>query len=139
MAYTKQTWVDGTTPIDAEHLNHIEDGIKNNSIHSIHLVKEYYHESFIIDDTVDEIREAVANDIPVYVSYDTEWITVGDYQCRGTQYGHVTFVGKAEVASDEYDVVIVHWETISDDEDDFHNELYLYGGQYNILTRVEAF
>ena len=39
MAYTKQTWVDGTTPIDAEHLNHIEDGIKNNSIHSIHLVK----------------------------------------------------------------------------------------------------
>lgn len=28
MAYTKQTWVDGTTPIDAEHMNHIEDGIE---------------------------------------------------------------------------------------------------------------
>ena len=28
MAYTKQTWVDGTTPIDAEHLNHMEDGIE---------------------------------------------------------------------------------------------------------------
>ena len=25
--YEKQTWVDGTTPIDAEHMNHIEDGI----------------------------------------------------------------------------------------------------------------
>lgn len=29
MAYTKQTWVDGTTPIDAEHMNHIEDGIES--------------------------------------------------------------------------------------------------------------
>ena len=27
MAYTKQTWEDGTTPLDATHMNHIEDGI----------------------------------------------------------------------------------------------------------------
>ena len=27
--YEKQTWIDGTTPIDAEHLNHMEDGISN--------------------------------------------------------------------------------------------------------------
>lgn len=27
MYYVKQTWVDGETPIDAEHLNHMEDGI----------------------------------------------------------------------------------------------------------------
>lgn len=27
MAYNKQTWVDGVTPLDAEHLNHMEQGI----------------------------------------------------------------------------------------------------------------
>ena len=27
MAYKKQTWVDFVTPLDAEHMNHIEDGI----------------------------------------------------------------------------------------------------------------
>ena len=27
MAYEKQTWVDGVTPLDAEHLNHMEQGI----------------------------------------------------------------------------------------------------------------
>ena len=27
MAYAKQTWVDGVTPLDAEHLNHMEQGI----------------------------------------------------------------------------------------------------------------
>lgn len=32
--YEKQTWVDGTTPIDAEHMNHIEDGIKNGEANS---------------------------------------------------------------------------------------------------------
>lgn len=28
MAYVKQTWVDGTTPLDAAHLNHMEEGIE---------------------------------------------------------------------------------------------------------------
>ena len=27
MAYEKQTWVDNETPLDAEHMNHIEEGI----------------------------------------------------------------------------------------------------------------
>ena len=27
MAYEKQTWVNGVTPLDAEHLNHMEQGI----------------------------------------------------------------------------------------------------------------
>ena len=27
MAYVKQIWEDGVTPCDAEHMNHIEDGI----------------------------------------------------------------------------------------------------------------
>lgn len=31
MAYEKQTWVDGVTPVDAEHLNHMEDGIAANA------------------------------------------------------------------------------------------------------------
>jgi hypothetical protein len=30
MAYTKTTWVNGETPINADNLNHIEGGIKNN-------------------------------------------------------------------------------------------------------------
>ena len=25
--YIKQTWVDGETPVDAEHLNHLEEGV----------------------------------------------------------------------------------------------------------------
>lgn len=31
MAYVKQIWEDGVTPCDAEHMNHIEDGIYENS------------------------------------------------------------------------------------------------------------
>lgn len=31
MAYTKQTWQNGTTICNAERMNHIEDGIKENS------------------------------------------------------------------------------------------------------------
>lgn len=31
MAYEKQTWVDGVTPLDAEHLNHMEEGISQAS------------------------------------------------------------------------------------------------------------
>ena len=27
MAYAKQAWVDGVTPVDAAHMNHLEDGI----------------------------------------------------------------------------------------------------------------
>lgn len=27
MAYVKQTWVDLETPLDAEHMNHIEEGV----------------------------------------------------------------------------------------------------------------
>lgn len=34
MAYTKQTWVDGVTPINAERMNHIENGIKNSEANS---------------------------------------------------------------------------------------------------------
>ena len=33
--YAKQTWVDGVTPIDAEHLNHIEEGIEANSTNKL--------------------------------------------------------------------------------------------------------
>lgn len=36
--YEKQTWVDGTTPIDAEHMNHIEDGIKNGEANSYFVI-----------------------------------------------------------------------------------------------------
>ena len=25
--YIKQTWIDGETPVDAEHLNHLEEGV----------------------------------------------------------------------------------------------------------------
>lgn len=32
MAYEKQTWVDGTSIANAERLNHIEDGIYQNSV-----------------------------------------------------------------------------------------------------------
>lgn len=28
MAYTKQQWIDNQTPLDATHMNHIEDGIE---------------------------------------------------------------------------------------------------------------
>lgn len=31
MEYIRQTWVDGVTPLDAEHLNHMENGIKANA------------------------------------------------------------------------------------------------------------
>lgn len=31
MAYTKQTWIDSQSPLNAERMNHIEDGIYQNA------------------------------------------------------------------------------------------------------------
>lgn len=39
MSYVKQTWVDRETPVDAEHLNHMEDGISENA-EAIKKIKE---------------------------------------------------------------------------------------------------
>ena len=39
MAYAKQTWVDGVTPLDAEHLNHMEQGISQLSEGKVSLPK----------------------------------------------------------------------------------------------------
>lgn len=39
MAYQKQTWVDGVTPLDAEHLNHMEQGISQLSEEKVSLPK----------------------------------------------------------------------------------------------------
>ena len=40
MAYEKQTWVDGVTPLDAEHLNHMEQGISQLSEEKVSLPKD---------------------------------------------------------------------------------------------------
>lgn len=40
MAYEKQTWVDLETPLDAEHMNHIEDGIEANAAGISQLTEE---------------------------------------------------------------------------------------------------
>lgn len=40
MAYEKQTWVDGVTPLDAEHLNHMEQGISQLSEEKVNLPKD---------------------------------------------------------------------------------------------------
>lgn len=31
MTYEKQTWIDGATPLDAVHFNHIEEGVHETS------------------------------------------------------------------------------------------------------------
>lgn len=60
--YEKQTWVDGTTPIDAEHMNHIEDGIYNSvpkdSIGGAAIVGETDTAMFNGEFTVNTIQEA---------------------------------------------------------------------------------
>ena len=40
MAYQKQTWVDSVTPLDAEHLNHMEQGISQLSEEKVSLPKD---------------------------------------------------------------------------------------------------
>lgn len=40
MAYVKQTWVDGTSVVDADKLNHIEDGIYKNSLNNDYQTSE---------------------------------------------------------------------------------------------------
>ena len=65
--YTKQTWVDGETPVDAEHLNHIEDGVERlseaiakNETHKINNnVKTVNHRGFN--------GVAPENTIPAYI------------------------------------------------------------------------
>ena len=39
MSYEKQTWVNGVTPLDAEHLNHMEQGISQLSEEKVSLPK----------------------------------------------------------------------------------------------------
>lgn len=63
MAYTKQTWVDGTTPIDAEHMNHIEDGVYDASI------KTVYVDAFDESVTFDDVSDMVANGSNVIARY----------------------------------------------------------------------
>lgn len=40
MAYVKQTWIDGQTPLDASHMNHIEDGVEQLSEEITELAKK---------------------------------------------------------------------------------------------------
>ena len=137
MAYTKQNWVDGTTKINAERMNHIEEGIKKSSIHSLLLKKEWDGENFIIDNGFDEIYEAITNGEPVYVIFSYDQFFLDDYQCDGTLSGQVTFVGHTQVDGSEYDIIAVYWATKNYDEN--NNEIYAIGGQYLGLTRIATY
>ena len=73
MAYKKQTWVDGVTPLDAEHLNHMEQGISQLS-EEIGAVPE--NVALLEDVTVDE---ASGDFIPVLSPNGTEYrLSIGD-------------------------------------------------------------
>lgn len=72
MAYEKQTFVDNSTVLKAEHLNHIEDGI---SVLSDELEELKQNGGGITDEDVAEIVEEVMGAIPEYtgqVSYTGE-------------------------------------------------------------------
>ena len=62
MAYEKQIWIDGTTPLNAEHMNHIEDGIESGGANSyfasvqegVSVTKEFL--SDLAEKDIDEIN-----------------------------------------------------------------------------------
>ena len=61
MAYEKQTWVDGVTPLDAEHLNHMEQGISQLSeeIASVKIIS-YTQFGAALDGVSDDTEAAIA-------------------------------------------------------------------------------
>ncbi len=61
MSYTKQTWANGDV-ITADKLNHIEDGLADNSTELVvHAINHPEDEVTVLDKTFGEIRTAVNN------------------------------------------------------------------------------
>ena len=49
MSYIRQTWVDNSSIVDAEKLNHIEDGIYENSLDNVYSTDETFIGKYWID------------------------------------------------------------------------------------------
>lgn len=58
MAYEKQTWVDNETPVDAEHLNHIEEGVAALSEEIEELTENITGSSVTVDETLTQSGQA---------------------------------------------------------------------------------
>ena len=90
--YVKQTWVDGTSIVDAEKLNHIEDGIYENSLDNVYSTDETFTGKYWIDGKPiyrKIVRGIVPTGIGVYIYEDTNIDSAVDYYglyYQGTSY-----------------------------------------------------
>lgn len=80
MAYEKQTWVDGVTTINAERMNHIENGIAEKDDFIVVLTPTALDYSGTMDKTVAEIDAAYKagrNIVFRIVSSETDRVDIG--------------------------------------------------------------
>ena len=85
MAYQKQTWVDGVTPLNAEHLNHMEQGIGQLSEENVTLSAAQIN-------ALDGMFKVVAYDADsgyaaAYVAFQTAFGLTGSGESGGEETG----------------------------------------------------
>ena len=106
MEYTKQTWVDGTTPIDAEHMNHIEDGIFGVSNRTMYVSVD---ELIPNVEAVFEARERGSVVVGIHESTDFTQYTSYSSHIKSPNIIKFAFCGdEAFIAS--YNVETAEWE-----------------------------
>ena len=99
MAYVKQTWVDRETPLDAEHMNHIEEGIAANDA-ALEEMKKQPASSVAVDNTLsvegnaadakatgDAVRQLTEEMANVKTNGDMQKITYDDLMESDTKSG----------------------------------------------------
>ena len=84
MAYTKTTWTDGSTPLSADNMNHIEIGIKDNEDAILSLTSDVYTK-----DEVDALIGVNSFDTPVDL-LSGKWSEITGMQV------HYTYVAPAD-------------------------------------------
>lgn len=127
--YGKQTWVDGITPIDADHMNHIEDGIYNS------VPKDSFNGAGIHDRTyVTEIDETsvVTEYTDLHPSYYAYVAERGDYLVRGKMY-RITLDGV------EYIVPALRWFLSGSDGTDWYSKGVTFIGNLSLFCDASGF
>lgn len=107
MSYVKQTWVDYETRVDAEHLNHIEDGIEANDAAVAALSEEI--DDFTEEYAADNLADIQADDI--YVNGNCEVVVSGDSisaKNANNTNGNFAFLLRGLTEGTEYTITLVN-------------------------------
>lgn len=91
MAYTKKTWVKGSTPLSAENFNHMEQGIADAHSSIAQLNSDMDNKDFYI----------ISADIPI--QYKTDW-EIGSFDIDLFKDGYKFIAGSASTGWNNVDI-----------------------------------